>query len=166
MAGETIFQNWVFTEFILPFLLVFVVVFAILEKTKVLGSDVKQLDAIVAFVIGLIFVGFAYPKDIVSNMILFLTVALIIVLVFLMIYGFATGSSGDFGITKNLKWVVGIVSVVAVLIALIWSSGTTNSWMNFLFYQGWSRSFWTNALFIVVIAIVLAVIVKKSSDSD
>jgi hypothetical protein len=48
MAGETIFQNFIIKDFILPFVFMFVLVFAILEKTKILGDGKKQLDAIVA----------------------------------------------------------------------------------------------------------------------
>ena len=56
MAEEiTILQHWIFTKFALPFLLVFFIVYGVLAKTKVLG-DAKQLNAMVSFVIGLIFI--------------------------------------------------------------------------------------------------------------
>ncbi len=41
-------------DVILPFLLVFAVVFAILEKTSILGKDKKNLNSIVALVLGLL----------------------------------------------------------------------------------------------------------------
>ena len=66
---ETIFTNPLFVETILPFLLVFTLVFAILEKTKILGDGKRQIDAIVALVIGLIFVAFGYETNIVVRMI-------------------------------------------------------------------------------------------------
>ena len=68
---ETIFQHFIFQEFILPFLLVFTIVFAVLEKTKLLGDGKKQLDAIVAFVVGLIFVTAVFPKAVLGNLILY-----------------------------------------------------------------------------------------------
>ena len=46
-----IFDNPFFTEMLLPFLLVFVVVFAILQKTKILGEEKAQIDAIVALLL-------------------------------------------------------------------------------------------------------------------
>ena len=52
-----IFSNPFFTEMLLPFLLVFVVVFAILQKSKILGDGKAQIDAIVGLVIGLILIG-------------------------------------------------------------------------------------------------------------
>ena len=48
MAQEIFLQNWLFTRFAWPFLLVFFIVFAILEKTKLLGEGKKQVNALVA----------------------------------------------------------------------------------------------------------------------
>jgi len=160
MAQETIFQHWVVTEFILPFLLVFVVVFAILQKSKVLGSERKQLDAIVAFVMALIFVSFLNPKDIVNNMILFLTIAIVLVFVALVLWGFVVGGEAKITDTK-IKWVAGIVIVAAVLIAFLWAAGIGGSSFDLFFNQSWSGTFWTNVFFIVVIAIVLAVVIRS-----
>ncbi len=79
------------------------IVFAVLEKTKVLGDDKKQLNALLAFVIGLIFVGAVFPKLIVANMILFLTVALVIVFVVLLLWGFVYSGEKGFEISKELR---------------------------------------------------------------
>ena len=95
MAGETILQHYIFADFILPFLLMFAIVFAILEKSKILGQEAKQVNAIVALVIGLIFVGAIFPKQVVGDLVLFLTVALMVIFVFLLLYGFvASGKEG------------------------------------------------------------------------
>ena len=72
---------WIFTQFALPFLLIFAVLYGILEKTKILGDGKHQINAIVSFVVGLIFVSAVHPKEIVGNLILFLTVALVVVFV-------------------------------------------------------------------------------------
>ncbi len=158
MAQETILQHWLITKFALPFLLMFVLVFAILEKTKVLGDN-KQVNAIIAFVIGLIFVGVAYPKDVVANMILFLTVALVIVFVALILWGFASGASAEKDMfTGKMKWIVGLVVLFAVTIAVFFSMGVENQVFDLLFGQTWSESFWTNFLFIAMVAVALAAI--------
>src|SRR3989344_989954 len=46
-----------FAQTILLFVLVFVVVFAVLQKSKILGDGKKQIDALVALAIALLFVG-------------------------------------------------------------------------------------------------------------
>jgi len=157
---ETILQHWVVTKFILPFLLMFVLVYAILAKTKLLGED-QQVNAIISFVIGLIFVSVAYPKDVVGNMILFLTVALVVVFVALLLWGFVSGNDLKTGILDGkIKWVVGIVGLIIIIIAVLWATGIENSVFDFFFRQTWSASFWTNFAFIAMIAIALAVILK------
>jgi len=165
---ETIFQHFIFKEFIFPFLLIFTIVFAILEKTKILGDDKKQTDAIVAFVIGLIFVGVAYPKEVVNNMILFLTVALVVAFVALLLWGFLMGGEAKIipGDAKWIKWVVGIGIIVAVAIAFFWSAGIDLQVFDLLFKQNWSNTFWTNVLFVVVVAIGIAVVVRKVKKDD
>ena len=162
MVQETILQHWIVVKFILPFFLMFVLVYAILTKTKVLGEE-KQVNAILAFVIGLIFVGVAYPKDVVGNMILFLTVALVVVFVALILWGFVSGQNMKEGIlSSKLKWVVGIVGLVIIIIAVLWATGVENSVFDFFFRQTWSESFWINFSFVAMVAIALAVILRSA----
>ena len=162
MVAETILQSEILTKFVYPFLLIFFIVFAVLEKTKVLGDERKQLNALVAFVIGLIFVGAVFPKLVVANMILFLTVALVIVFVVLLLWGFV--SSGDKGIeiSKGLKTFLFIILGIAVVVAVFWAVGVGGGFFNFLFSSSLSNAFCTNFLFIVVIAAALALVIKNS----
>ncbi len=160
MVEETILQHWIFTQFALPFLLVFFIVFAILEKTKVLGDDKKQLDALVAFLIALIFVSAVFPKLVVGNLILFLTVAIIVVFVGLLIWGFVSGGEAKLE-GKGIKIAAGIVILIAVIAAVLWATGVGFGFIEYMFTQEWSKTFWTNALFIVVIAAALALVIGK-----
>ncbi|GAH78833.1 unnamed protein product, partial [marine sediment metagenome] len=116
MASETIFQSNIVQQFILPFVLVFTLVFAILEKTKLFGEDKKQLNAIIALVIGLIFVTAVFPTVVVTNkLILFLTIALVIVFVVLLLWGFVFGEIKEgFKPADWMKWVLGILIGLAV----------------------------------------------------
>jgi len=159
MAQETILQHWIVTQFMLPFLLIFAIVFAILEKTKLLG-DGKQLNAIVAFVIGLIFVGVAYPKLVVGNLILFLTVAIIVVFVTLLLWGFVSGGEAKLPDSKGVKIAVFVLILIIVTIALLWAAGVEGGVIDLLFKQSWSSAFWTNIAFIAVIVIALALIIR------
>lgn len=161
MATELFFQNPVFSKFILPFLLIFFIVYALLQKTKVFGDDVAQVNALIAFVIGLVFVGVAYPKEVVENLILFMTVAIVVVFVLLIIMGFATGHDLKIEST-GLRWFVGIIVVVVVLVATLWATGIEGGVFDFLFRQSWSSEFWTNVLFVVLVGIALAVIIRSS----
>ena len=166
MVKETIFQNWIFRDYILPFLLVFVLVFAVLEKTKLLGDGKKQLDAIVALIIGLIVVGVLYPKDIMANMILFLSVSLVIVFVFLLLYGFVVGDKDGFKLSSELKIALGIIIGVAVIFAVVWAMGLNVEIFDILFKQSWSESLWTNVVFIAIFVFVVAWVLKGAKGGE
>jgi len=164
MAEETIFQSWIFTKFILPFALIFALVYAILEKTKLLGEK-HQINAIVAFIIGLLFTSFVYPVLVVQNMVLFLTVAIVVLFVILLLWGFIFGDIKEgFKPGKWMKGILGGIAIIAVVIAVVWAAGFHNKILELLFKQSWSSIFWTNFLFVLVIAIALALILKAKGD--
>ncbi len=165
--GTTIFQHWIFSKIILPFLLITTLVYAILEKTKLFGDGKHQINAIIAFVIGLTFTGVAYYTDIVNNMILFLSVALVVLFVILLIWGFVWGekeAGKGFVLEGWMKTVLVILGGVAFLFAIFWATGLNQKMLNALFGQSWSNTFWTNFLFVAVIVIALVLLLKKSKD--
>lgn len=157
--ADTILQHWIFTRFGFPFLLIFFLVFAILEKTKILGDGKRQINALVAFIIGLIFVSVSYPVEVVSNLVLFLTVALVTMFVGLLIWGFFTEKA-----TVESKWmktIIGGIVFVALIIAVLWAAGWTGTISDWLFKQDWSGPFWTNLLFIVTIAVAITLMLRN-----
>jgi len=162
-AIETILQHEILTRFAYPFLLMFFIVFAILEKTKILGGDDKrQINALVAFVIGLIFVGAIFPKMVVENLILFLTVSIITVFVGLLLWGFVSGGEAKIENPKVIKVAVGVI-ILSLIIALIWATGLGFGAFDPLFNSSWSGTFWTNFLFIIVIAAALATVLRSGN---
>ena len=169
MVQEIFLQNWIFTKFLLPFLLIWVIVFAVLEKTNILGEGKHQVNAIVSLVVGLIFVGVAFPKEVVNNLILFLVVALIVMFVGLLLWGFISGGDlkGDILGGNGIKIAFGIVILISVIIALLYATGIENNVVDFLFKQSWSESFWVNFLFIglVAIAVVFVMAGGKAASS-
>ena len=163
MAAEiTFLESPVLTKFVYPFLLIFFIIFAILEKTKILGEN-KQIDALVAFVIGFIFVTAVFPKEMATNLILFLTIAIVIVFIILLLWGFIAGEEGLklSGAPKGIKWAIGIFILIVVAIAVLWAAGVdTASLVDKIFHASWSSTLWTNLIFIVLVAVALAVILS------
>ena len=165
MVEETIVQHWILTQFILPFLLVWFIAFALLEKTKIFGDDKKQLNALTAAVLGAIFVGAVFPKMMVTNLILFFTVAIVVVFVGLLLWGFVSGGEfgKDFLSHTGLKWTAGVLVLVSVILAVVWAGGVdTLGVFDLIFRQSWSQNFWTNVAFIVVVAAAIAWAYKGS----
>ena len=167
MPEEIFLQHWIFTRFALPFLLVFFVTFAILEKTKLFGDKKSQLNAIVSFVLGLIVIGVAYPTTVISNMVLFLTVAIIVVFVVLLLWSFLhLGGEIKLPDNKAFKMVLFIVLLIIVFVAVLWATGWSEGFLGFFSSSTWGENnLLGNILFIVVIVVALAVVVAGSKNN-
>jgi hypothetical protein len=160
-----IFEHVFFKEMLLPFLLVFVVVFAILQKSKILGDGKAQIDAMVAFVIGLITITFAYQTGVIVKLMGWLALGVAVILVFLILYGFVAGDLSKapdwmkitFGILAGL-FTVGVVVYVTGL------GDVVKGWFN----DFGSEGFFMNAIFVLLVigAIVTAVATSKKGGSS
>jgi hypothetical protein len=156
-------QYSIIQNFILPFVLVFTLIFAILLKVKLIGED-KQINAIVSAVIALLFVSFAGPKVSIANFMIVLVFGLVIIFVGLLLWGFGTGHFKDIKTPPTISgwvlWVFGAVVLVAVVWGFLWAAGYNLSFDQF-FGQSWSSAFWSNVVFIGVIAAVIAVVLRN-----
>src|SRR3989338_1267974 len=112
----TILQTPFFIEIILPFLLVFAVVFAILQKSEVLGKGKKQVDSIVALVVGLVVISFGKAIGIIIGLTTFLAVSIVVILVFMILVG-AFFKQGTFEIKGKTQIALGVLAFLAVAIA-------------------------------------------------
>ncbi len=168
--GVTFLQSPLLTNFVYPFLLIFFILFAVLEKSKVFGEGRTQINAFVSFVIGFIFVSAVFPKEMASNLMLFLSIALAVVFVVLVLWGFIMGEDGLKIFEKSppgLKWAIGGFIIVAVIIAVLWAAGVdTASFFDNLFNSSWSSKFWTNFVFIVFVVVALAVVLATSKSKS
>jgi membrane protease YdiL (CAAX protease family) len=163
--GETFLQNPIFSQYIFPFLLVFFIIFAVLERTKLFGEGKKQINALTSFVIGLIFVTAIFPKIIVGNLVLFLTVAIVCVFVILLIWGFIFGDKDKFELNNKLKWTLGITAGLAFVVAVVFATGF-NVYLESLFANQTSGgTLVTNIIFIVVIAVALALVMRTAKSA-
>lgn len=169
--ASNILQAEVLTDFLYPFLLVFFIVFALLEKIQVFGDNKKQVHAMIAFVIGLMFVAAVDTQLLVGNLVLFLAVGVVLVFVILLLWGFLIGDTPKFnsGDGKGpIKWIVGIIVILAVVIFLFIVTGVHEEVYDFFFDSSWSGDVWTNIIFVVIIAAALAIVIKggKAAGGD
>jgi len=149
---ETIFTSPFALNAVLPFLLVFVLVFAILQKTEILGKGKKQIDALIGLVVGLIVISFANAVDIISRLIPFMAVALVIILIFMLLLG-SLFKAGEFEMPKWLKVVIGIIVFISLAIAVLYITGAWDSLAE-RFSGDAGSGVLTNAIFIIIIAAV------------
>ncbi len=156
--AEPIFTSTIFVNYILPFLFVFTVIFAVLEKTKLLGEDKKQIDAIVALVVGLFIIAFPYPRNIIVSLMPFLAVLIAILLVFMLLYGFIGGKTEGDVLDKGVKIVLSILVAISVVIFLVWVTGAWE-FLRARLSGEFGEQFWSNVIFaIIILGVILAVL--------
>ncbi len=153
---ETILTNPLVSETILPFVLVFTLVFAILEKTQILGKEKRQIDAIIALVVGLIFVAFGQATNIVVKMIPILGIALVVILIFMLLLG-SLYKPDNFAIPDWLKIVFGILIAILVIVTVLVLTGGADYIVRYV-SGGNSAVLINGILILVVVGVVLAVI--------
>ncbi len=157
---ETLLSSPFVRDIILPFLLVFVLIFAILEKLKILGEEKKQVNAIIAFVIALIFVSFSKSVGITIDLISVVAVIAVVLLLFMMLYGFASGEK-EFSLNKNVKTILWILISIAVVIALLVITGYWSVIYNAI---ASGNTIVTNIIFIIVIIAAVAVVMWQGGN--
>jgi len=151
-------------QLVYPFLLIFTIVFAILEKSKILGEGKKQIDAIVSLVIALITISFSHATGIIVNLMPFLAVTIVVVFVFLLIWGFvAADREKGLVLNKNLKVALGIIAGIVLIIAIIVASGNWGFVMA-LFRSGESN-IWSNILLLAIIGGAIAIVLSGGKNS-
>lgn len=144
------------TDVILPFILIFTVVFAILQKAKIFGKESKKYNVIFALVVGLLVViphvTGQYPPggdvvDIINTAIPAVSVLLIAVIMFLVLAGIFFEPTGG-------GWISGLVLLLSI-VAVTWIFGKAAGW-----WQG--LPFWLNdpdIQALVVIILVFGIII-------
>jgi len=159
---STIFSEPIFIEYILPFLLVFTLVFAILDKTKLLGEGKRQINAIVSLVIGLILIGFPYAQGVIVKLIPFLAVSLVVLFIFMLMFGFISGKKEGDVLNKGLKIALSIILGLAVIVAVLWATGSWDYVYN-LFVEGeYSGKIFFNILLLAIIGGAIAIVLATS----
>jgi len=162
---SNILQASLFTDFLYPFLLMFFIVYALLEKSKLLGADQKQINAFVSLVVSLIFVSVVFPVMVVNNLILFMTVGIVVIFVGFMIWGFI--SNGNITLSEGVLKGLGVLTFIVLIIAVFWATVSfPEFWcllerlFNFAFRSNGSESFWTNFLIVVLVVAAVAAVLK------
>ncbi|PIN73967.1 hypothetical protein COV20_02535 [Candidatus Woesearchaeota archaeon CG10_big_fil_rev_8_21_14_0_10_45_16] len=140
MVEETLFRGVVdfLGEFgvydvLLPFLLVFTIVFAILEKTKILGVErtggheltKKNLNSMVAIIIAFLVIASTQLVGVINEVLANIVLLLILAVCFLLLVGVFFGDKEftlkDFpGWTTTFIWIMFIGIIVIFLNALDW----------------------------------------------
>ncbi len=156
-------------DVILPFLLVFTIIFAILEKTRILGIEKinnvevtrKNLNTIVAFSISFFVIASVQLVGIISSIMANVALILVISVCFLMMVGvFYKDGEFDFA-GKHKGWTSAfiIISFIALIIIFL----NAMDWLQFIvsLFENWNADW---AASIIFMAFVIGAIVYITWD--
>ena len=164
-------------DVVLPFLLVFSIVFAILEKTRILGVEEdgktpkKQINSMVAFVVGLLVVATNKVVTIINEALPNIILLLVMIVLFLILAGTVMKDQKDgFDISQIGKGWQGIlvgISFLGVLIVLMTTIRMDNgqSFWDFIWdwvILNWSGTVFAGFIFFLVVVGAMAIVIKPS----
>lgn len=155
-------DSWGLTDVMLPFLLIFVVVFAILQKTKILGEGKKNLNTGVALVVGLLvviphvtgrFPANADPVLILNDALPQVSIVLVAVIFLLILIGVFGQDYVFLGVTAP-GWITFISLIVIILIF-----GGSAGWWSGEFGSTLENFFGTEAIAVLVMLLVFGIVI-------
>jgi len=175
MAEESLFRGVIgfldkvgVYDIILPFLLVFTIVFAILEKTKVLGIEKidgkettkKNINAIMAFCISFLVIASTQLVSLINQVMANVVLLLILAVCFLMLVGVFFGDK-EFTLKDFPGWIKFFMILMFVGIVVIFLNAL--DWLKYLFaiFVYWNETWAAAAIFLLVIGGFLFYIVRE-----
>jgi hypothetical protein len=157
LSFDQLFLQWeaagVF-DVLLPFLLMFSIIFGILGGTRILGGH-RGVASIISIVLSLLIIRVPYTRDFILTISGGLGVGLMIVLLVILLAGLFINNKNMKSIYNTLAWGGVVVAVIVVI-------GTLNQFAWFGSY--WWQANWKTVLWVILIAgAFIAVIMSPSS---
>jgi len=142
-------------DLVLPFLLVFTLVFAVLQKIQLFGKEAKKMNVIIALVLALLFLQNPYLLFLTQRLLPNISFFLIIFLMFLLLIGIFLGGSYS-GLSGSATALAFIVSIIAVITALstdfLDGYGILDWW--YTFDPGFRSLLWFGLIVIIIIVFI------------
>ena len=157
-------------DVVLPFLLVFTIVFAILDKTKILGTEKgkdereytkKNLNAMIAFVMSFFVVASSQLVAVINKTLSQVFILLLLIICVLMLAGsFNKQEKDGFFFQEPYKTIFMIVVIIAIVMIFLNALGWLDVIFNFL-KDNWNADYVAAVIFVLGIAGFMAWITKE-----
>ena len=144
--------------YILPFLMIFAVVYGILSKTNILGGN-KGVDATIALAIGLLALQFDYVSNFFASIFPYTGIGIAVLLVALILMGLIAGET-DVQWAKFVWFGIGVIIFIAVLLT---------SFSDFTWWGGWGYGVgesWPAILAAIIVLGLIALIVFAGGKNE
>ncbi len=157
-------------DVILPFLLVFTLVFGVLEKSRIFGTEKigdytvtkKNLNAMIAFCVGFFVVASVQLVTLINVFVAQSALVLMIIIMFMILIGAIHAQQDDKGLDLT-KWSGPFAFIIIVALTLIFLNGV--GWLGPLWL--YVTNYWDSQLMgtLILFAIIIGVIFWITSDS-
>src|SRR3989338_898131 len=166
-------ESWGLTDVMLPFLLIFTIIFAVLEKSKLLGAERRNLNTVIALVISLItviphitgtFPSGMDPVEIMNNALPSVSIVIVAIIMLLILIGLFGQEQIFLGLSMP-----GWVAFVSLVVILIIFGGAAGWWAEG--FTGWMSEFFGDdgvaiVLMILVFGVIIAFITGGEGERD
>ena len=160
-------------DVVLPFLLIFVVVYAILEKTKVFGQEEiegakytrKNVNAMVAFVSAFIVVASSRLVSLINEAIGNVVILLLVSISFLLLIGSFYWESEDVFLEGGWRYLFMIVMFIGVVLIFLHAVPRADGqpWLEWFWDEvndNWGTNWISALIFFIIIIVIIMYVVK------
>ena len=177
MAEQSVFRGVIeflgeigIYDIVLPFILVFTIVFAILEKTKILGMETienqqytkKNINAMVAFIVAFLVIASTQLVAVINQVMANIVLLLLLGVSFLLLVGVFFGDK-EFTLKDYPNWIkffmfLMFIGIVAVFLHAL-------DWLKFIFalFLYWDATWAATILFLLIIIGFMWYVIKEPS---
>ncbi len=162
-------ESYGLTDALLPFLLIFTILFAMLQKTKILGAGKKNFNVMVSLILAALVViphiTNTYPTqydivDILNTALPSVSIVVVAVVLALLLIGLFGGEA---------KWMGGSLSggiAIFAFAVIVYIFGGAAGWWENIALQWWDQDAITLVVIILVFAIVIWYITMEETPAD
>ena len=169
MANQLSFQNFVeslqrigFVDVLLPFLLIFTVIFAVLEKTKILGESKRNMNVGISFIFALLVVvphvtgnfpaGYD-PVQVINAALPSVSLLVVAIVALMILIGVFAHDRIMLGLTAP-GW-IGLFSIVSILFIF----GSAAGWWNSGVLQWLENIFGSDVVAVLIMILVFGIVI-------
>lgn len=161
-------------DVVLPFLLVFTIVFAILEKTRVFGMEnidgkqypKKNLNAITAFVIAFFVVASSKLVEIITTVSSYTVILLMLSVLFLLLVGsFMKEGEGGF-LTGNWNYFFMLMMFVGIVLIFVYALGWWDVMWDFFRFETGGEVVGSIILLVIIVLFIWYVVKSEPKEKE
>jgi hypothetical protein len=172
----TFFKDLGMYDVVLPFLLVFTIIFALLEKTKVLGMEdiegkkytKKNLNAMTAFVIAFLTIASSKLVEIITTVSSQIVILLLLSVFFLLLAGSFAKEGEPFFLDTPWNIIFMVIMFIGIILIFLSAIKTEKniSWLEFGF--NWLADHWSSQAVasIIMLAVMAGIILFVTKGAD